>query len=63
MIVISATKYFLLQKNTTDSALVDAQRVEDGYFENIGTYQYTSVLGAKKTVLKLKRLSKSDLFE
>ena len=51
---------YLISKNNTDSKLVDDQRIEDGYFENIGTFQYTSVTGAKKTVLKLKRLSGAD---
>ena len=54
---------YFISKNSTDSKLVDDQRVEDGYFERIGTFQYTAVSGAKKTVLKLKRLSKSDLIE
>ena len=48
--------YFII-KNNRDSELVDNQDVEDGYFENIGKFQYTSVSGAKKTVLRLKRLS------
>lgn len=55
--------YFII-KNNRDSELVDNQDVEDGYFENIGKFQYTSVSGAKKTVLKLKRLSgSSDLMD
>lgn len=48
---------YFISKNPTDSNLVDDQRVQDGYFENIGTYKYTAVSGATKTVLKLKRLS------
>ncbi|MBN1281633.1 MAG: hypothetical protein JW985_01550 [Alphaproteobacteria bacterium] len=48
---------YFISKNNTDSGAVDSQRIQGGYFENVGTYQYTATTGVTKTVLKLKRLS------
>lgn len=53
----SVDRIYFIAKNNTDSKRVDGQRIENGYFENIGTYQYVAASGAKKTVLRLKRLS------
>lgn len=54
---------YLISKNNTDSKLVDDQRIDDGFFENIGTYRYTATLGNVNTVLKIKRLSGPELIE
>ncbi len=47
--------YFVVS-NSKDSGLADDQAISQGIFENVGTYQYTSVTGATRTVVKLKRL-------
>lgn len=47
---------YLITKNPKDASLVDGQRIEYGLFENIGTFEYVSVLGAPRTILKLRRI-------
>lgn len=47
--------YFIVS-NSKDSGAVDNQRLDAGVFENIGTFQYSNVLGATRTISKLKRI-------
>lgn len=47
---------YLIMKNPKDASLVDGQRIEYGLFENVGTFEYVSVLGAPRTILKLRRI-------
>lgn len=49
--------FIYIVKNNTDSKQVDGAIVKGGLFEVIGRHTYTTILGASKTVYKLKRLS------
>ena len=44
-----------ITKNSTDSNLTDEERLFPGYFQDIGTYQYTNSNGGTSTVKKFKR--------
>ena len=46
---------YFVTKNKIDSNKVDDEAVPKGYFQQIGTYKYTTPMGATKTVRKLKR--------
>lgn len=50
------TIYFIIN-NAKDENLVDGERLEKGYYKREGEFQYTTVLGTVKTVVKLKRLN------
>ncbi len=52
---------FFILKNKVDSNMVDGQKVEPGYLENIGIFKYITVTGAERTILKLKRHTDSNL--
>jgi len=45
-----------IERNNTDANSVDNFVIKPGLFGNTGTYQYTTTLGARKTVFKIKRL-------
>lgn len=45
-----------VSRNNTDAELPDNVAAPGGYFVRTGSYKYSSVLGAGKTVYKLKRL-------
>jgi hypothetical protein len=46
----------LIEKNKTDSDLIDGGSVKKGLFAHTGVFKYTNTLGAARTVRKLKRL-------
>lgn len=46
----------LIMKNSTDSSLIDNETLPSGVFTRVGNYSYTTVLGVRKTIVKLKRL-------
>lgn len=48
---------FLITKNNVDKNNVDNETIQDGFFEQIGTFQYMNSFGATRTVKKLKRCS------
>ena len=45
-----------VEKNPTDSNVIDGRAIKKGLFSNTGTYRYTTTIGSAKTVVKLKRL-------
>lgn len=47
---------FFIPKNSKDASLADGSPIYDGLFAVDGTYQYISVLGATRTVKRVKRL-------
>lgn len=47
---------FFITKNQKDSELVDNMPIPEGVFVREGSYSYKNVLGASKTVVKLKRI-------
>lgn len=50
------TATYLIVANAKDKGLVYDQPIAAGVFENIGTFQYTNVLGATRTIAKFKRV-------
>ncbi len=46
----------LISKNSKDDSVADGYSIYNGIFAVDGTYQYTSVFGATRTVKRLKRL-------
>lgn len=51
----NAHNIYLIIKNSVDSGRVDNERIQDGFFEEIGTFQYVNALGTTSTIKKLKR--------
>ncbi len=47
---------FFIEKNDIDDKLLDNQALPWGYFVRTGNYTYRSILGAKKTIMKVKRV-------
>lgn len=48
--------FVLIEKNNIDGGLVDNSSISEGFFIQTGTFQYKTVLGANKTIYKIKRL-------
>ena len=46
----------LISKNSKDDSVADGYSIYNGIFAVDGTYQYTSIFGATRTVKRLKRL-------
>lgn len=48
---------FLITKNNVDENKVDNETIQDGFFEQVGTFQYVNAFGVTRNVKKLKRCS------
>jgi len=54
--VVGENIVYFIEKNKVDSDSVDNAFIKEGVFVNIGTYKYTNVLGATRTIYRLKRI-------